>query len=443
MKKKVLLSSIATIALCLCLIAGSTFALFTSKSEVNIAVTAGKVDMVAGIAITKLESVKRDVNGTIVDEKGNTYSYEDVSPNFTNGGTAKVDGSVLTLEQVTPGDKVTFEISGTNNSNVTIQYRVKIACESDEGLMSGLKVTIDDESVTGFASYVTAWKTLTVGTNIAPVEVSIELPVSAGNDFQNKTAKLSVLVEAVQGNASTTNEAGTGISVGAATQADLSRAIESGKNVVLTSDIDFAETLMTTKDVVIDLNGKTITAPPSGCLFQSQSNADPDLTITSPVAGAEINVSGGDTSILLGYGNTEINNVTLNVTGCDNYSPNPFKVYGDLTLGEGTVIYVDYLGTSLISNSGAVNIVIDGAQIIIGTFKTNATPVISLNQASTLEIKNTEMKIDTFVISNLGNIFISKADGVTIENFTFNVTGNDGNEYKYEAGTDKYRLVLK
>ena len=84
MKKKVLLSSIATIALCLCLIAGSTFALFTSKSNVNIAVTAGEVDMVAGIAITKLESVKGDVNGTIVDENGNTYSYEEVSPNFTS-----------------------------------------------------------------------------------------------------------------------------------------------------------------------------------------------------------------------------------------------------------------------------------------------------------------------------------------------------------------------
>ena len=359
------------------------------------------------------------------------------------GGSAVYAGGELKLDRIIPGDKVSFVVTGENSSDVTIQYRVKITCTEGELLMSGLKVTIDGESVTGFASYASAWKTLTVGTDITPVKVSIELPEEAGNEFQKQTAKLSVLVEAVQGNASTTNEAGTGISVGAATQADLSRAIEAGMNAVLTSDLTLAETLMTTKDVVIDLNGNTITAPSSGCLFQSQSNAASDLIITSPVAGAEINVSGGDTSILLGYGNTEINNVTLNVTGCDNYSPNPFKVYGDLTLGEGTVVNIDYLGTSLISNSGAVNIVIDGAQINIGTFKTNATPVISLNQASTLEIKNTEMKIDNFVISNFGNIFISKADGVTIENFTFNVTGNDGNEYKYEAGTDKYRLVQK
>ena len=47
MKKKVLLSSIGTIALCLCLLVGSTFALFTSRSDVNIAVTTGKVDVSA------------------------------------------------------------------------------------------------------------------------------------------------------------------------------------------------------------------------------------------------------------------------------------------------------------------------------------------------------------------------------------------------------------
>ena len=41
MKKNRILSSIITIALCLSLIAGSTFALFTSTDEVDIAITAG------------------------------------------------------------------------------------------------------------------------------------------------------------------------------------------------------------------------------------------------------------------------------------------------------------------------------------------------------------------------------------------------------------------
>ena len=65
MKKKVLLSAVVTIALCLCLIAGSTFALFTSKSETNIAVTAGNVDVTASVKDFMLYSVEANDNGTI------------------------------------------------------------------------------------------------------------------------------------------------------------------------------------------------------------------------------------------------------------------------------------------------------------------------------------------------------------------------------------------
>ena len=75
MKKKALLSSVLVIALCLCLIAGSTFALFTSQSKVNIAVTSGKVDVVASVEAFKLYSVEAKEDGTIVDENGGKYEY--------------------------------------------------------------------------------------------------------------------------------------------------------------------------------------------------------------------------------------------------------------------------------------------------------------------------------------------------------------------------------
>ncbi len=223
---------------------------------------------------------------------------------------------------------------------------------------------------------------------------------------------------------------------------DLADALANGNSVVLNNDIVLDSTLMTTNDAVIDLNGNTITAPASGNMFQSQSNAAPDITITSSTAGAEINVTGGDTAVVLGYGSTVISNVTINVTGCDNYSPNPFKVYGDLTLGEGTVVNVDYLGTALISNNGAVEVVIDGAEINIGTFKTNGTAIITLNQASTLEMKNTTMTIDNFVLSAFGgDSLVSKVDGVTVDGCTFDVTDSNGASCTFEAKNGKYRLV--
>ena len=49
MKKKVLLSSVLVIAICLCLIAGSTFALFTDIADTSIAITSGNVKLTATV----------------------------------------------------------------------------------------------------------------------------------------------------------------------------------------------------------------------------------------------------------------------------------------------------------------------------------------------------------------------------------------------------------
>ena len=263
MKKKVLLSSIATIALCLCLIAGSTYALFTSNSEVNIAVTAGKVDMVAGIEITKLESVKSDANGTIVDEKGNTYSYEEVAPNFTNGGTAVIDGSVLTLEKITPGDKITLAISGANDSDVGIKYRYVVECVSGYRLMDGLVITIGNDTYTSMASYTSAWAPLAAETDMADVAISIELPVKAGNEYQEQTAQIKITVEAVQGNAAVdTATEPTVVSIPKVTDANgIAAALAAGESeIILGADVELTEALVVNAPVTIDLNGNTLTS---------------------------------------------------------------------------------------------------------------------------------------------------------------------------------------
>ena len=49
MKKKTLLMSILTVVMCLSLTIGGTFALFTSESELDIAVNSGKVEISATI----------------------------------------------------------------------------------------------------------------------------------------------------------------------------------------------------------------------------------------------------------------------------------------------------------------------------------------------------------------------------------------------------------
>ena len=212
MKKKVLLSSIGTIALCLCLLVGSTFALFTSQSDFDIAVTSGKVDVVAGVVDLERYSAAK-VAGTnesaqMVDENGKGYYYNGPLAAFTNGGTAEYVDGKLTLNKVTPGDKVVFTVKADNNSDVAILYRVKVACTKGEFLMTGLNVKFGNEvATTGLTSYVSAWTATTVnGEDIPDIPVEIELPITAGNAYQELTAELVVTLEAVQGNADMDDE---------------------------------------------------------------------------------------------------------------------------------------------------------------------------------------------------------------------------------------------
>ena len=203
MKKKTLgiFSSIAVIACCACLAVGATFALFTSQSEVNIAVTSGKVNVVAVPSDLTLYSAAADVSGTLVDENGNTYSYVKQSGNsFANGGIAALNGNALTIERITPGDKAEFNIQITNNSNVAIKYRTIVAAE--DAALNALEITINGETY-GQTTNISNWTTLAVNETIGTYTVSVALPLQATDTYQDLSAVLNFTVEAVQANATT------------------------------------------------------------------------------------------------------------------------------------------------------------------------------------------------------------------------------------------------
>ena len=182
MKNKVLLSSILTIALCLSLIAGSTFALFESKSTVNVAVNSATVAVTATPTAPVMGST---LNNPI--------------------GTASAEGNELTLVNFVPGDYATFSIDVVNGSNVAVKYRTVISVSDDNGLVSGLVITIDGTEYKNTAGdgelANSGWSTVTPGAGNATVNVRIELPESAGNEYQGKTCTITYFVEVVQGNA--------------------------------------------------------------------------------------------------------------------------------------------------------------------------------------------------------------------------------------------------
>ena len=198
-KRNVVVSAILAIMLCVSLIAGATFALFTSESKVNISVTSGKVSVVANIDETSVQT-KQLYDTQYKDGKGNMFMGEDVAT-FTATG--------LELNNVVPGDGIKFNIVVKNESNVTVKYRTIISCENDNGLFAGLNITIDENNYNSVKA-VSSWEELTVGSNDAIVPVTIELPEGAGNEYQDKTCTVSYKVEAVQGNADTVDVDGSG-----------------------------------------------------------------------------------------------------------------------------------------------------------------------------------------------------------------------------------------
>ncbi len=185
MKKRIVLSAILVITLSFCLLTGATFALFTSESEVNIAVTSGKVNVVAEIKDIELYSMDNKQDGSV----------------FENGGTASYDSDTgkLTLVNATPGDKVKFNIVVTNNSNITIQYRVNWTV--DGVLSEALVAKADEKELVNGSSDWTKWDIPVNESETKVISVEVELPIEAGNEYQEKTADIKFLVEAVQGNA--------------------------------------------------------------------------------------------------------------------------------------------------------------------------------------------------------------------------------------------------
>lgn len=253
MNKKALVTSLSVIVLCLSLIAGSTFALFTSESKVNVAVTSGKVDVTATMDNLTLYSPTSITTGGAVEDATNAAT----ATAFANGGTARAEGNTLTLTNITPGDKVTFKIKVKNNSNVTVKYRTILTCEGDTGLFSGLKVTIGGDEYIG-ETRVSSYSTLAAGTGDYEFPVIIELPSSAPNAYQGKTMRLSYTVQAVQGNTVTNDPEDNNYYIYSPTDLVLLRHFAANaEKIVLMNDIDMTGVEYTAWDLSIP-SAKTI-----------------------------------------------------------------------------------------------------------------------------------------------------------------------------------------
>lgn len=287
-KTKILISCLVALV-AVSLIAGFTYAFFTSETKTNINITSGNVSIVTTIGDITTSSYDWD------EAKGEyvVTPYED--GRFTLGGHAglnKEDNSILEIVNMTPGDAVYFPIYIKNSSTIAIQYRVRIAVEDGEELFAELTfdVETDNESLKikdlG-TSRVSGW----VGPVTAPAEgeedilstldVTIQLPHGSTKQFEDGyTCSIVITVEAVQSNGTHLVEDGI-----EDTQVTASTTISKyaddhdwTENTVYTSiTMDKFVTLTTTK---AGTNGTY--ADSSWHLYDSTSNTPTELTITVP-----------------------------------------------------------------------------------------------------------------------------------------------------------------
>ena len=227
-KNKMLLSSIASIALCSSIAVGGTFALFTSESQVNIAVTAGKVKVSAEIVESSLKTSSSLSTFTYEATEANGYTA-----NFENGGTAtfsNADGvQILKLTNVTPGDKAEFKIVATNESNVNVQYRFTWAVDGE--LATALQATVDGNELVNNVTEWTKWEN--DAAKLSKVfNVVVLLPETVDNTYQEKNASISFTVEAVQSNG-VDYYGNTSVK----TAEELTAALSRGEDVILMNDI--------------------------------------------------------------------------------------------------------------------------------------------------------------------------------------------------------------
>ena len=270
MKKKTLLTSLVATALCLCIIVGSTFALFTSEATVNMAATSGTVDVVASVDENSLVTTSFDV----VQQ----YGY------FQLGGTAKYDAvNGLTLSNMAPGDAVEFNIQVKNNSNVAIKYRVKWAISGELADADVLSCTAADLPI---VDNVTAWTDWSVPASDAErlrdVKVKISLPASVSNVYQDKSATVIFVVEAVQGNGLIENVASY------AAFADILDDSEAGDMLQLTLVGDI---VADPQDTLYIPSGVTVTLDVNGFVFDVAVENEGSFAI-SGVPADSLDISG-------------------------------------------------------------------------------------------------------------------------------------------------------
>lgn len=135
-KKRIILTSAITIAVCFAIITGSTFALFTGDDSYNVAITSGNLKVTAN-------HIKTDNNGQNVDYiVGSELTDEDDNA-LAPICEPTLSQNAIALNYMVPGDYVKFSVIVKNEGDIAVdctvgfEQKVLTATESPAGMAAG------------------------------------------------------------------------------------------------------------------------------------------------------------------------------------------------------------------------------------------------------------------------------------------------------------------
>ena len=282
-KRSVIITAILAIIMCASLAAGATFALFSSSSSVNIAITSANVEVNADVKVTKTWHEDNNV------EKAGLYDTGKAEVTYEN------NQAKLTLSNFVPTDGVKLAVSLKNESTVKIKYRVLLLADRTVGteLLDELDIVMNGMEFRGY-TLATEYVELEAGASINDIPVTIVFPKEA-TEGKNTTCNLAIKVDAQQGNAVATND------VDVPDGCVLVKETKDGANwysVIsaaalndgIEETVDFASTLVVSEgNMTINATNKTIEN--TNDLWDSKPNA---WSLVSARETANVTVMGGN-----------------------------------------------------------------------------------------------------------------------------------------------------
>lgn len=202
-KKRALLVSCSLILLCMSVIVGMTYALFTDTVSVKNHLKAGSLD---------ISLIRTDLEYSVLDDNGYlavTKVEDDL--NFTATTDENVFGIDATDIKIAPGSYFDADMALVNKGDVAFTYSVSIQLIGDaNALAEQLQVTVthpDGKTTTKMLNELSGGLSIATGEmsatdTLQTFSVRVEfMDVAANNEAQTQTAVFDLVVAAVQATA--------------------------------------------------------------------------------------------------------------------------------------------------------------------------------------------------------------------------------------------------